>query len=272
MSYRSSSFDGSCRLSRHSQSLPFGSRIPLPNHALGRYKALVFDCYGDWERGIYIALQPLFSQKTCPEPKVVFEHLGQIEAGIQAENKGMLYPYVLELAYQSLAARLRLYYDPDDAKAFARSIGDWPAFADSSAALGRLKALGLKLVILSNVDNKSFSRTRRKLENEWTFDAVYTAEDIGTYKPDLRNFQYALRNLDETFDIQPQEVVCVANSKYHDIIPAHKMGLAAVWIDRQDSIIGIAGQSADADWTFTSMEEFANVMEGVRGMGEVFEE
>ncbi|KAK8869514.1 haloacid dehalogenase, type II [Kwoniella newhampshirensis] len=231
-----------------------------------QYKALVFDCYGtliDWERGMYDNLQPIFEQKTCPDPIKVFTHLGAIENRIQAEDKTMIYPAVLKSAYQNLAGELRLWADDDAAQAFGSSVGSWPAFPDSGGALGKLHKLGLKLIILSNVDNESFSESRKKLETGWgQFDGVYTAENIGSYKPDLRNFQYALEALDRDFGIQPHEVLSVANSKYHDIEPAHKMGLKAAWINRAGAIMGVRGREGEkADWTFDNMAEFADAME-----------
>jgi len=70
------------------------------------------------------------------------------------------------------------------AAAFGASVAQWPMFADTPAALARLSALGLKLAVLSNVDRTSFAHTRAALERlgGFTFGAVYTAEDIGSYK------------------------------------------------------------------------------------------
>lgn len=237
---------------------------------LAQYKVLLFDCYGtlvDWERGMYENLQPIFTQKTCPDVEKVFKTLSVNEARMQNENKTMPYPMVLAQAYYRVTGELRLAFDPDAAQAFGESVGSWPAFPDSAEALGRLKQLGLKLVVLSNVDNHSFSETRKKLETGWgSFDAAYVAEDIGTYKPDLRNFQYALEHLDATFGILPSEVISVANSLYHDIMPAHKMGLNAVWINRDQATLGVKGhEGPQPDWTYGSMAEFADVMEGVHG-------
>lgn len=70
------------------------------------------------------------------------------------------------------------------------------------------------------MNNDSFALSRQKLEAEGAkFDAVYTAEDIGSYKPDLRNFAYALEHLSRDFGIAQREVLSVANSRLHDIVP-----------------------------------------------------
>ncbi|KAK4685341.1 hypothetical protein P7C73_g4811, partial [Tremellales sp. Uapishka_1] len=222
----------------------------------------------DWEQGMYHALQPIFSQKTCPSGERVFETLGKLETRIQKENKTMLYPSVLKLAYLELTGRLRLVYDEEAATAFAESVGNWPAFPDSAEALGRLHDMGLKLIILSNVDTASFQESRKKLETGWgKFDAVYVAEDIGTYKPDLRNFHYALHHLEAEFGIDARDVLCVANSRYHDIQPARKIGIQTTWINRADNIMGVMGHESDAappHYTFRTMAEFADEMQRLR--------
>ncbi|WVQ76543.1 haloacid dehalogenase, type II [Cryptococcus sp. DSM 104548] len=224
-------------------------------------KALIFDCYGDWERGMYEALEEsIFAQKTCPDPEKIFRSLGVIENRIQQEDKDRIYPEVLEMVYKALTGQHRLWYDPAAAQAFGDSVGSWPAFPDSAKALKRLKDMGIRIFVLSNVDNESFAATRKKLEKDgFVFDGVWTAEDIGSYKPDLRNFRYALEKLEEDFDIEPHEVLVVANSKLHDIRPAHKMNLKAVWINRPDAIMGVEGyEDVKPEWEFESMEVFAD--------------
>lgn len=67
---------------------------------------------------------------------------------------------------------------------FAASLAQWPIFPDTPAALARLSTFGLRLAVLSNVDRTSFTHTRVALERSggFAFGAVYTAEDIGSYK------------------------------------------------------------------------------------------
>ncbi|WWC69138.1 haloacid dehalogenase, type II [Kwoniella pini CBS 10737] len=225
-------------------------------------KALIFDCYGtliDWEQGSYDALQSLFNQKTCPSPEKVFKSLGKIKSNLQAGDKTMLYPIVLKEAYKLLCAELRLYYDEESAEEFALSVGFWPAFSDSIEALTILKSLNSKLIIHSNVDNQSFEKTRKKLEGDWgIFDNVFTAEDIGSYKPDYRNFHYVLESLEEEYEINSNEVLIVANSKRADIAPAKRLGLKSVWINRPEAILGVKGfEDIKADFEFSSMKHFA---------------
>ncbi|WWD01043.1 haloacid dehalogenase, type II [Kwoniella sp. B9012] len=232
-------------------------------------KALIFDCYGtliDWEQGSYDALQPIFQQKTCPDPEKVFETLGKIKARIQAEDKTMLYPAVLKEAYRMLTGELRLWYDEEAAEAYALSVPSWPPFPDSQDALSTLKGLEVKMVIHSNVDNESFEGTRKKLEGSWgKFDDIFTAEDIGSYKPDYRNFYHVLQSLEDQYEIQPNEVLVVANSKRADIAPAKRLGLKTVWINRPEAILGVKGyEDVRADWEFGSMREFAEELQSVK--------
>src|SRR6185437_11142706 len=116
-----------------------------------------------------------------------------------------------------------------DCAAYGRSIRNWPAFADSAASLQYLKRR-YKLVILSNVDNESFAFSNEKLGVH--FDAVYTAEDCGSYKPAKRNFDYMLAKL-ETLGIEKGEILHTAESLFHDHGPANELGLASCWIHRR---------------------------------------
>lgn len=102
---------------------------------------------------------------------------------------------------------------------FGRSCGSWPAFPDSAHALKLLHDLGFKLTVLSNVDNESFEQTRTQLEHGFAFDGVYTAADIGSYKPNHNNFEYAMTQVFDTWHIEPTQILAVANSKYHDLEP-----------------------------------------------------
>jgi 2-haloacid dehalogenase len=136
-------------------------------------------------------------------------------------------------------------------------LGDWPAFPDSAASLGYLQRF-YKLVILSNVDRTSFARSQRKLGVE--FFAVYTAEDIGSYKPDPRNFSYLLDRLAQAGH-PAGDILHVAQSLHHDHAPANRAGLVSAWIDRRHGAGGGATPPAESavcyDFRFTSMAEFA---------------
>ena len=142
---------------------------------------------------------------------------------------------------------------------FGASVPDWPAFPDSAAALAYLKQ-HYKLVILSNVDRVSFAGSNRRLGVE--FDAIYTAQDIGSYKPDPRNFAYMLDRLQER-GIGPAQILHTAQSLFHDHAPAKRAGLASCWIDRRHAAVGWGATppppaGAGYDFRFTSMAAMAD--------------
>jgi 2-haloalkanoic acid dehalogenase type II len=139
---------------------------------------------------------------------------------------------------------------------FASSLKLWEPFTDTVGALRYLKA-HYKLYILSNVDNESFSHSARRLGVR--FDGVMTAEDIGSYKPDPRNFEYMLDRL-RSQGIEKNRILHVAQSLVHDHIPANELGLASCWIDRQHGQIGAIGEAASRaryDFTFATLGDFA---------------
>jgi FMN phosphatase YigB (HAD superfamily) len=104
----------------------------------------------------------------------------------------------------------------------------WPAFPDSHQALLDLQGQ-CKLVILSNVDNASFAGSNAQLGV--TFDAILTAQDIGSYKPDVRNFHVLLEQA-RSMGVGPEQHLHVAQSLFHDHVPAQSVGLKTVWINR----------------------------------------
>ena len=200
---------------------------------LADYSALTFDCYGtliDWESGIVQALGPWLERAGVPaDREQILAAFAEAEAPQQQATPGLRYPELLARVHGALAARFGLAPDPQAARAFGASIGEWPAFPDSAEALAYLKQ-HYRLVILSNVDRASFAHSQKKLGVE--FDAVYTAQDIGSYKPDPRNFEYLLARLAEQ-GIAREQILHTAESLYHDHIPARRFGLATCWIHRR---------------------------------------
>ena len=205
---------------------------------LSDFRVLSFDCYGtliDWEAGIAAALQPLLASLPSPPPvDAVLSQFAALQGDQERQTPSMRYPDVLAAAHARLAAALRASL-PDAAHArFGASVPDWPAFADSPAALQYLQQ-HYQLVVLSNVDRASFAASQQRLGV--VFDAVYTAEDIGSYKPDLANFRTLLARLGER-GVAPGDILHTAQSLYHDHGPAKQMGLASAWIDRRNGRAG----------------------------------
>ena len=165
---------------------------------LSDFRVLTFDCYGtliDWESGIVAALQPLMAKgKARLDRDAALASFGRHEAAQQHETPEMRYSDLLADVHRRLAEEWGVAATDEEHRAFGRSVPDWPAFPDSAEALASLKR-HYKLVILSNVDRASFSGSNARLGV--AFDAIYTAEDIGSYKPDRRNFAYMLDALGE---------------------------------------------------------------------------
>jgi 2-haloacid dehalogenase len=200
---------------------------------LGDFSALTFDCYGtliDWETGILAALRPW---KHAHRVEIGDEELlgafGRAEARREAADPTAPYPRILAGVLEDLAGEVGAVAIPEEAAAFGSSVPDWPAFPDSPEALAYLQQ-DYKLVIVSNVDRSSFRHSNAKLGV--TFDAIITAEDAGAYKPALNHFRLALDRLAD-MGIPRHRVLHVAQSLYHDHVPAKQLGLQTMWINRR---------------------------------------
>ncbi len=229
---------------------------------LASFKVFSFDCYGtliDWESGILAALRQARGGDLDVVDDVALARYGEAEEAVQSEHPAMLYRDVLREVYLRLADALHL--DPGDtnADAFANSIGDWEPFADSVASLAYLRE-HYRLAVLSNVDKQSFARTHQKLGDP--FDYIFTAEEIGSYKPDLRNFQYLIANLEKD-GIRQDELLHVAQSRYHDIVPARSLGICNVWINRRHDKAGegatLAAGEAKPDLEVKNLAELVDL-------------
>jgi 2-haloacid dehalogenase len=222
---------------------------------LSDFKVLTFDCYGtliDWEAGMIAALEPLTRRVPSLGRDAILEAHARHEVAQEQATPGMRYRDLLAVVYKRMAEAWRVAAPWDECVAYGQSVAQWPAFPDSSAALAYLKR-HYALVILSNVDNATFCASNEKLGVE--FDAIYTAEDIGSYKPDPRNFGYMLRHLAA---LGFGDVLHTAESLFHDHAPAGAMGLATAWIHRRHDQTGHGATMAPAtaprtDFRFTSM-------------------
>ena len=143
---------------------------------------------------------------------------------MQAEFDPVLaYPDVVAEVLRRVGRDLGVEVTDADAAEFGAAVGDWPPFGDSGPAL-RCLAASYELIIVSNVDRASFARSASQLGVD--FDRVITAEDVGSYKPALGHF-------DELMATTTGSLCHVAQSLFHDIEPATKLGLPTVWIDRR---------------------------------------
>ncbi len=230
------------------------------------FRVLTFDCYGtliDWETGIWDALQPLVMHNPGANPgrDEALIAFGQCESLQEQETPDLLYPELLSRVHRRIADRFDLRSSPELDHDFGASVPAWPAFADTAEALRLLKR-HFRLVILSNVDSAGIAGSNRKLGVE--FDAIYTAEDIGSYKPADANFEYLLSHLADDFGLERSDVLHTAQSLHHDHVPASRFGLANAWIDRQRLSAGGSWGATErvvdtptTDFTFFSMAEMA---------------
>jgi 2-haloacid dehalogenase len=225
------------------------------------FKILTFDCYGtliDWETGMVEALKPLtgkVSRKLTRDD--ILEAHARHESSQQVQTPAKLYRDVLATVYRRLAEEWGATVRWSECVTYGQSIRNWPVFADTVDSLQYLKR-HYKLVILSNVDNESFSFSNEKLGLD--FDAVYTAEDCGSYKPSARNFEYMFAKL-RTLGIDKREILHTAESLFHDHGPANELGLASCWIHRRHGQEGAGATVALAktpsyDFRFESLNAF----------------
>ena len=211
------------------------------------YSVLTFDCYGtliDWECGIWDALQPLLLHNNTTEVtrQIALASFAEHESAQEAATPDTLYPEILARVHNQLARHFDLKSSEQLDTAFGNSVPYWPAFSDTADALRILKK-HFKLVILSNINRDGFAASNRKLGVE--FDAIYTAEDVGSYKPNPQNFDYLLEHLAREHKLLPEQILHTAQSLFHDHVPARDAGLARAWIDRQ-------GLSKGGDWGATA--------------------
>ena len=196
------------------------------------FRVLTFDCYGtliDWETGILAVLRLwAVGVDIWASDAEILRVFGEAESAAEHDLPTALYPDVLRATFARIAKHFGRPEDSATADSFGKSVGEWPAFADTTEALKRLQRR-FKLVVVSNVDRASFARTQELLGI--SFDAVVTAEEVGAYKPDAKMFRRALE-VAKGFGAGPENILHVGQSLYHDHVPAKSFGLKTVWVQR----------------------------------------
>ena len=215
------------------------------------YRTLTFDCYGtliDWGTGILAYLKPLFeSYDVHVIDEFVLECYSRYEPEAQAE--GGSYRTVLARVLQRFGERLAFTPKDGDLEGFSCSIEQWPPFPDTVESLNAL-AEHFELAVVSNIDDDLFAMSAKSLEVP--FQHVVTAGQVGVYKPAPEMFAAALEKVQSP-------VLHVAQSRYHDILPATAAGLDTVWINRP-SLGAAKPVDAQPTWTFTSLADFAGAV------------
>lgn len=224
------------------------------------FKAMSFDCYGtliDWETGIVDGLTSLANRasRSLSRDDILVAH-ARHESAQQRWTPTARYRDLLAMVYRRLAEEWGVPVTWRECVGYGNSVHDWPAFPDSAEALRYLKR-HYRLVILSNVDNESFAHANERLGVD--FDAIYTAEDIGSYKPAARNFSYMIEKV-ATLGVGQDALLHTAESLFHDHEPANACGLASCWIHRRAGQDGFGatmppGTTPSYSFRFVSMAE-----------------
>ncbi|MCZ7588291.1 MAG: haloacid dehalogenase type II [Gaiella sp.] len=229
---------------------------------LDRFDVLTFDCYGtliDWEAGLLAALRVALPDAGAIDDDALLATYARHEA--EAERPPYR-PYrdVLAAGVRGVAADHRLELANDAVVRFSECVRDWPAFPDSAEALGRLHER-YRLGVITNCDTDLFAASQERLGTG--FDWVITAETARAYKPALAGFELAFA----TIGVPRERILHVAQSLYHDHVPAKRLGLASVWIDRRHDRPGAGATppaAAEPDETYPSMKAFADAVSARR--------
>jgi 2-haloacid dehalogenase len=224
------------------------------------YEVLTFDCYGtliDWERGILDGIKPvLHEQGITIEEDYILEQYAAIEASLE-ETTYKPYKELLKSVVIKIGERLNFSPTENESHCLSVSLKHWPPFPDTVEALKKLKKR-YKLAIISNIDDDLFAHSQKHLEV--TFDWIITAEQVKSYKPSHQNFHEAMKRI----GIPKERILHVAQSIYHDIIPAKALGLNTVWVNRRK---GMTGSGATKPAAETPDLEVPDLMTLVRRMG-----
>jgi 2-haloacid dehalogenase len=228
----------------------------VPTLDLDGVEALTFDCYGtliDWEAGLSSAFEPILAAHAIAATgDDVLERYARHEAAAEA-GPFLRYRDVLAAGLNGVAEELGFGPTPDEVATFSGSVVDWPAFPDSAAALERLQGR-FRVGVITNCDDDLFAASARRLGTD--FDWVVTAEQAGSYKPNEANFRLALERIGLPLD----RIVHVAQSLYHDHVPAKRLGFRTVWINRRHDRHGSGATppaTATPDATYPDMASFA---------------
>jgi 2-haloacid dehalogenase len=205
-----------------------------------QYRLVSFDCYGtliDWETGIFSALRPILAAhgKTIADAELL-----RLYAELESEaQQGEFHPYreVLQSVVRGFGKHSGFNPTDSQIRSLPESLSNWPPFPDTIAALGKLKQR-YKLAVISNVDDDLFAPTARRLQIP--FDYVITAQQARAYKSSLQMFKLAQQRT----GVAPGQWLHVAQSVYHDVIPARSLGISTVWVNRPSTRPGSGAAKA----------------------------
>ena len=201
----------------------------MPKINFDKFKVLTFDCYGtliDWENGILTAIRPVLKKHNI---EVDNEQILSLYAKVESKaekGKYIKYKDALRKAMKEISKKFGFTPSAKESECLVNSLKNWKPFPDTVAALQKLKKK-FRLAIISNIDDDLFAFSAKHLKVK--FDYIITAEQVKSYKPSLNNFRVAIKRI----GLPSEEILHVAQSIYHDIIPAKKMGLLNIWVNRR---------------------------------------
>lgn len=222
-----------------------------------RFEWVSFDCYGtlvDWETGICDAVAGVFARYGVRRSRdEILAMFSDAEPKAQSAGEFREYRQALRDVMELMAWEASIRLPRDQADALPDSLPHWPVFPDAADALKTMQSR-YKLAIISNVDDDLFAGTAANLGI--AFDAVVTSQQVGSYKPDLRNFNAAM----ERMAVGKERWLHVGESLFHDIGPANLMGIASVWVNRPDRGGGSRRTDAAPSLEVPGLAELARLM------------
>ena len=224
------------------------------------YHAITFDCFGtlvDWEAGIVAALSEIFVScaQPVPDDRELLDLYARFEPAAQRGDYRSYREILAQVTYE-IATHYGVDLASGQENLLADSIATWPIYTDTPKALAALHE-HYDLAILSNIDRDLFAPVCARLTNEYAFDfaAVITSQDTQSYKPAIGHFWQAM----QTLKLPGARILHVAQSLYHDIVPAQSLGISTVWINRNGISLDATDESNNANGATPAIDLPENV-------------
>jgi 2-haloacid dehalogenase/putative hydrolase of the HAD superfamily len=227
---------------------------------------MTFDCYGtliDWETGIRDAFHRAMSQ-TGASPGLeakAFELYEEEERRVERERPHLLYRDVLAKTSSNVAKKIGWKLSESQSNFLVKELPTWTPFLDTNRSLEKLSRK-YTLGILSNVDNDLLAGTLKHLTSP--FEIIVTAENVMSYKPAPAHFEEARKNIGE------RSWIHVAASRYHDIAPAARLGIKAVWVNRKNTR-STSHYSKTEAWEVNDLDQLVRELDSARAVRRIHE-
>ncbi|MET1416613.1 haloacid dehalogenase type II [Roseibium sp. HPY-6] len=192
-----------------------------------RPKYITFDCYGTLTNfDMAGAARRVYGEQLSDEKMLKF--IKNFAAYRLDEILGAWKPYA-DVVANSLERTCKLNgvtYREEDARQIYEEVPTWGPHPDVPEGLAKV-AKEIPLVILSNAMKSQIMSNLERLGAP--FHKVITAEETGTYKPQMNGFEYML----DTLGCGPEDITHVSSSFRYDLMTAYDMGIKSkVWVNR----------------------------------------